>query len=625
MLIGNDREVEIFSKLLLQNGIEVESKQKTNILKSNYVRFIIDLLKIIDEPYTNEEKFINIFRNSINGINNVDIFKINRELYKINYSKKHKVKFIDYLNIIEAEKEEKQKELNLQDLEKIIILKNKIIDYKSKLSEIGLKDFIGFLIKDLKIIEFIEENGDFDDIQDIYTFFNKIKEFIENNKFLNIEKLLNKINLFENYNISIPRQILKENKSGVQILTAHSSKGLEYNSVFVTGLYTGNWEGKKVRDLLKLPIYISGNGLQSENFEQIEEDRRLFFVAVTRARENLFLSYPSSSGNKILLQSIFLEEINDSFKEIEQEITEVDFKEIVENEIKNDLIKNGDLELEYIEEFLKTYKISASDLNIFLENPMIFLQRVVYKYPFEENQFTVFGKAYHRTLELFYLKYKKENKIPEKSYLNATFKYLLEREVLTEEEFEKLLEKGIEGLNGYYDLYSRTSKIPLELEYNFRRKNIFFEEIPITGVIDKIEKNEGGVIQNNIGDGFGQFSLFKESVNLIDYKTGKVKSLGQIKGIDKFGNKKETPGEGNYFRQLLFYKLLCEMDYETNSKYEIGGLLIDFVEGKDSNYKIVQVDYTDEDYENFKQELKDSWLKINNINFWKETLKKEEK
>jgi hypothetical protein len=43
--------------------------------------------------------------------------------------------------------------------------------------------------------------------------FNKIKEFIENNKYLNIEKLLEKINLFEKYNLSIPRQILKENKS----------------------------------------------------------------------------------------------------------------------------------------------------------------------------------------------------------------------------------------------------------------------------------------------------------------------------------------------------------------------------------------------------------------------------
>ncbi|RAL56606.1 hypothetical protein BLD25_03010 [Candidatus Gracilibacteria bacterium GN02-872] len=621
IIVRNNREVDTWGKLLLKNGIEIESKHKTNILNSNYVKFILNLLKIIDCPFCEEEKIINIFRNSINQINNVDIFKINRELYKINYSKKHKIKFIEYLNEIETKKESFSEEHNLIDLEKILDLKNKIIDYRGKIVEIGLKDFLGFMIKDLKIIEFVEKNGDFDDVQDIYTLFNKIKEFIENNKYLNIEKLLEKIDLFEKYNLSIPRQILKENKSGVQVLTAHSSKGLEYNSVFVPGLYSGNWEGKKVRDLLKLPIYISGSALQIGEFEQIEEDRRLFFVAVTRARKNLFLSYPSSSGAKILLQSVFIEEINDSFKELEQRFDENSFEKIVENDIKNNLIKNGDLELEYIEDFLETYRLSASDLNVFLENPMKFLEKVVYKYPFEDNKNTIFGKVYHRTLELFYLKYKKEGTIPEKSYLTATFKYLIEKEVLNPEEFENLTEKGIKGLEGYYDLYSKTSEIPLDLEYSFRRKNIFFENIPITGIIDKIER---ATKKSQISDSeqFGQFSLFRENVKLIDYKTGRSKSIGEIKGIDKSGNKKEGIGEGNYFRQLLFYKLLCEMDYETNSKYEVCALAIDFVEGRDGNYKYVEVDFSDEDFSNFKQLIKDSWEKISNMDYWREVLEK---
>jgi hypothetical protein len=72
---------------------------------------------------------------------------------------------------------------------------------------------------------------------------------------------------------------------------------------------------------------------------------------------------------------------------------------------------------------------------------MKFLEKVVYKYPFEDNKNTIFGKVYHRTLELFYLKYKKEGTIPEKSYLTATFKYLIEKEVLNPGEFENLTEK----------------------------------------------------------------------------------------------------------------------------------------------------------------------------------------
>jgi hypothetical protein len=67
-----------------------------------------------------------------------------------------------------------------------------------------------------------------------------------------------------------------------------------------------------------------------------------------------------------------------------------------------------ELEFDYIQTFLETYKLSPSDLNTFLEEPMEFLNRAVFKYPFIDNQFTIFGKVYHRTLELFYLKYKSE-------------------------------------------------------------------------------------------------------------------------------------------------------------------------------------------------------------------------
>ena len=155
IIVRNNREVDTWGKLLLQNWIEIESKHKTNILNSNYVKFILNLLKIIDCPFCEEEKIINIFRNSINQINNVDIFKINRELYKINYSKKHKIKFIEYLNEIETKKESFSEEHNLIDLEKILDLKNKIINYRWKIAEIWLKDFLWFMIKDLKIIELL--------------------------------------------------------------------------------------------------------------------------------------------------------------------------------------------------------------------------------------------------------------------------------------------------------------------------------------------------------------------------------------------------------------------------------------------------------------------------------------
>jgi hypothetical protein len=65
-------------------------------------------------------------------------------------------------------------------------------------------------------------------------------------------------------------------------------------------------------------------------------------------------------------------------------------KEVVKNSLKNSLIKYSELELEYIKNFLETYKLSPSDLNTFLEAPLKFLHFVVFKYPFEDNKYTIF-------------------------------------------------------------------------------------------------------------------------------------------------------------------------------------------------------------------------------------------
>jgi hypothetical protein len=72
-----------------------------------------------------------------------------------------------------------------------------------------------------------------------------------------------------------------------------------------------------------------------------------------------------------------------------------------------------------------------------------FLHSVVFKYPFAGNKYTIFGSVYHRTLELFYLKYKNEQTLPQKSYLTSTFKMLIEKEILTPDELQEALEKGI--------------------------------------------------------------------------------------------------------------------------------------------------------------------------------------
>ena len=620
IIVRNNREVETWSELLQKNNIEVESKLKTNILNSNYVNYILSYLELIANPNQNEEKLINLMRNSITGLNPIDILKINRELYIKNYTRKFKLSMFDFLNDLEKNliPVDEQRALELSDKKSLVEFKDKLVDFWNKFIELSFSEAFAYFVEQIWIIEYIEKHWNFSDLEDVYTLFNYIKWWNNKDNILNIKKIFSKIELYKEYNYPISRQILTEKKWWVQVLTAHSSKWLEYNCVFIPWLFTWNWDSKRTRDLLKLPKNIVWEWLQEDVSEkQDEEDRRLFFVALTRARDNLYLSYPAGTGTKPLLESQFIWEIAGKYNDEKQNIELEKIEELVKNNLQNTLIKYSDLEIEYIKHFLETYKISPSDLNTFLENPIDFLHKVVFKYPFIDNKYTIFGKVYHRTLELFYLKFKNEQILPEKSYLTSTFKLLIQKEILTPEELENALEKGISWLEWYYDLYSKKSEVPLVLEYSFRRKNLFFDNIPLTGTVDKIEK----IWESFWNDSWlWQLAFFKDKVALVDYKTGRAKSIGEIKWTDKFGNKK--PGEGKYFRQLMFYKLLCEVDFEFNSKFDVWSLALDFVEGKDWVYKYVEVDYTSEDYKEFKTELREAWKNINDIDFWREILLK---
>ncbi|MDD2516150.1 MAG: ATP-dependent DNA helicase [Candidatus Gracilibacteria bacterium] len=601
VITRTNREVEDWTSFLEKNEIRVESKIDTNILNSPFVEFLVDLINVVKDPFIHGEKTINVSRHPIFELEHLDVLKILRGLYNNNYTKTRKQRYFEALinsDFLES--------LELKNKEKIVSFCNLISVLGQSQSQNNFYYFFKELLERTGFVDYVDANGDLGDIEDVYTFSEIIKKWMENDREFNIEKFVKKISYYYKYKISIKRNVLKGSKEGVQVLTAHQSKGLEYDSVFVVGLCDGNWGNKRKFSLIKLPKLGLSKVIEEELQEdpkekELEEERRLFFVAITRAKRNLSLSFPMSIEGKIKFQSQFLSELGLK----EEKIDEIDPRSFVLNELKSALKLTAKISREeelYIKEFLKEYKLSPSDLNKFLEDPKLFLRDSIFKYPFEDNEFTIFGKVYHKTLEIFYSEFKNKGEIPTKKYIENVFLTLLSKQILTPEQEEKLKQKGTEGLDGWYENFGNKANIPLELEYNFYPKNVFFENIPITGKVDKVELIEEGTFGKNL-------------VKLIDYKTGRTKSLNEIKG----NTAKE---EKNYLRQILFYKLLAENCSEFNKKYEISELCLEFVEGKDGKYSSIIVDYSEEELENLKQEIRVSREKINDMEFWREILEK---
>ena len=117
-----------------------------------------------------------------------------------------------------------------------------------------------------------------------------------------LEKFLTDVALFSD------QDSLDGKKSGVKLMTVHASKGLEFDYVFVSGLEEDLFPHRKMNETRKTG-------------EESEEERRLFYVAITRARKKLFLTHAITrtifGSLEINSPSEFIEDIPEKYKEEE--------------------------------------------------------------------------------------------------------------------------------------------------------------------------------------------------------------------------------------------------------------------------------------------------------------------
>lgn len=176
------------------------------------------------------------------------------------------------------------------------------IKIREVMNDVSLSELVDIVLEKseyLKELKVSKNPEDESRVQNVYEFVSYVKEYEEKNPESELSEMLNEISLLSDID-----QSKEEDK--VVLMTVHSSKGLEFRNVFVVGLEEGLFPSR----------------MSMEDEKDVEEERRLFYVALTRARDRLFLT--SADSRMIYGQTIysknsrFLEEIKD-FVEIEDE------------------------------------------------------------------------------------------------------------------------------------------------------------------------------------------------------------------------------------------------------------------------------------------------------------------
>jgi len=433
-------------------------------------------------------------------------------------------------------------------------------------------------------------------LQVLYTFFEFVKDAYVRNPKLNSAALLDIVKRMNDEQIELPLQRVIQNDDGVHFYTAHSAKGNEFEHVFLMGCTKNFWEDARGGgNDYRMPDTITATEEDAQGTNKTEVARRLFYVALTRAKKHLHISYAlTDNAGKQLAASVFVDEISLPEERIPQPVPTEDLADMMALAIQPVAeVRVKMANAQWIDRELQQLTMSATALSKFLDCPLSFYYENILKVPFQKNDALGFGSAVHTALERMFIEMKwQKGTFPDKDHVIGAFRSALyaEASCFTPIQFGRRIEQGQTLLSEYYDHYVHTFNKDVEIEFKVPR--YLLDGVPVTGKIDKIE-------------------LDGDTCKVIDYKTGDPDRSASA--MTARPNEKE-PNGGDYWRQMVFYKLLLENYEDRNLRVTTG--MFDFVQkNKTGAYTQIVVPVYGQDEEIVRRQLKDVYTSIMNHEF----------
>jgi DNA helicase-2/ATP-dependent DNA helicase PcrA len=569
-----------------------------NILELPLAQKIILLLKYLeaehDTPYGGDEMLFEILHFDWFHIPPIEIAKLSIEVADRRYNENKTS--LRQLLIEKANSPAKDLFSNTlhEGLKRASVIMEKLI---AVVSNATLQTLFENIIREAGILNHIMQSPDKHwELQVLTSLFDFIKEETHRNPFLSLTELANLIELMEDEEITLPLVQVNGTDQGVNLLTVHGSKGLEFEYVFLAGSNAAFWEKKrKPGGGYNLPDTMFTS--QPKHIEE-EELRRLFYVALTRAEQHLYISYSRfKMDGKEIEPSMFIAEIQEQQElpvqkviispEVLAEFQALYFGEAEVPEIEK-------IEKEFVDRLLEKFVLNVTALNNYLKCPLEFYFKNLIRIPSPKNEATEFGSAVHYALEQLFRKMQdgKKEQFPAKEEFIADFEWYMHRhrESFTKEQFNRRMEYGHDVLSNYYNKYINSFNKIVTIERNIR--NVVVKGVPLKGKLDKLEF-----------DG--------RSVNVVDYKTGDPdKAIPKLKGPND-----KDPNGGDYWRQAVFYKIL--VDNYGQKDWKVVSSEFDFIEpDKKKNYRKEKVIITEADITTVTQQISIAWQKIQDHDFY---------
>lgn len=381
----------------------------------------------------------------------------------------------------------------------------------------------------------------------VRAFLKALEELARREHDAGLARMLQVLNLYEERGIALGLDA-SEVPGRVRVMTVHRAKGREFAEVFVPRLTESAWSTRARPEHFHLPDLLSGSA-------ELEDERRLLYVAITRAKAHATLSYARTrDSGKDDAPSVLLEDLAPELLELRSSALPPEDTLLAPLPLERASDQPTSDDLDTLRHAFLAQGLSPTALNNYLECPWKYFYVNLLRLPQAETKFMLYGTAIHAALYRYAL-LRAQGTEPGVEALTASFLHALARAPLSTLELDELTEKGKRALLAWWMERHEAWPVRTSAEEAVQAELTLpgGETLLLRGKLDRIDEAAGGVA-------------------VIDYKTGKPKSRNELMGATKSGS-------GDYYRQLTFYKLLLERSEPARAMTEG---VIEFVEPDDA-------------------------------------------
>lgn len=548
VIYARHRQAAALLSLLEKKHIPYTTRRKINVLDLPVVRNLRILLEYISQeaqrPYRAEHLLFRILHIDFLNIDPQVIAQLSWELAKINPEDRPQ-----WRNAVADPQLLKRVS---GDTDPILQVSSFLQQMIAAVNNMGLPNLLELIINQSGLLRFILGHPDkVWHLQVVKTFFDFVREESARRPRLQLHRLLEILRSMDANRLAIPLRKTLEVTEGVQFLTAHSAKGLEFEQVYLLDAVKDNWEpgGRRSSYSFSLPDTLTLSGEE----DALEARRRLFYVALTRARTQLHISYSLEDQSKPLQRSRFIDELPldelISWEEREADPDTLQLAEILQM-TTNTRPKLPARDPELVASLLEDFSLSVSAMNRYLRCPLAFYYQHILRVPVLQSEAASYGLAMHNALERLFeqMHLSKNKQFPSEAQFLQLFDWEMEKQspFFSPKDYKRRLQAGQQNLSAYYQQHIQQWHKQVRVELNIRNTEV--NGVPINGMIDKLELHG------------------TSKAHVVDYKTGS-KDASKLRRPSK-----TNPHGGNYWRQLVFYKILFESYDNSGRKIEKGSI-----------------------------------------------------